>query len=61
MYHCSDHLIPKPSFNWKNPDNDYGSGLYTTLDFIKAAEWASVHGNNLGYVNKYKIDTTELL
>lgn len=60
IYHGSDHPIPNPSYNWKNPDNDYGSGLYTTLDFTKAAEWASVHGSNLGYVSKYEIDTTGL-
>lgn len=60
LYHGSDHPLPNPSFNWKNPDNDYGSGLYTTLDFTKAAEWASVHGENSGYVSTYQIDTTGL-
>lgn len=58
LYHGSDHKVPKPLFGFGKPDNDYGSGFYTTMDKEKAAEWAASNGTNEAYINQYEIDVT---
>ena len=60
LYHGSDHKVPKPLFGYGKPDNDYGSGFYTTRDAEKAAEWAASTGTDEAIVNVYEIDTSDL-
>lgn len=40
LYHGTTNYNLSPSPTFKNPYNDFGSGLYTTPDLIKAREWS---------------------
>ena len=56
IYHGSDIILKNPSFGEGSPDNDYGSGFYTTQDINKAIEWALINGDsNSAICNKYVI------
>lgn len=60
LYHGSDKVIETPSAEFKNPNNDYGSGLYCTQSLERAKEWAAYRGNGIGYVNHYSFNVTGL-
>ena len=60
LYHGSDKVIETPSADFKNPNNDYGSGLYCTQSLERAKEWAAYRGNGIGYVNQYSFNETGL-
>lgn len=60
LYHGSDHKVTKPLFGYGKPDNDYGSGFYTTRDKDKAKEWAAANGTDEAIVNIYEINTDGL-
>ena len=61
LYHGSCDIIECPLYGRGKPDNDYGSGFYTTKLFDKAASWAVGMGEiNKSIVNEYKIDLSEL-
>lgn len=55
LFHGSDHIIEKPTFNIGNLRNDYGKGFYCTEDINLAKEWACKDNKN-GFVNKYLLD-----
>jgi hypothetical protein len=38
LYHGSDHIVEYPSFGVGKPDNDYGSGFYTTRIIERASD-----------------------
>lgn len=62
LYHGTkdDEFKPNPFYN--NPDNDYGSGLYTTPSLKLAKEWAMsgyTEGLN-GYAYEYQVDLSGL-
>ena len=44
LYHGSDHIVELPAFGVGKPDNDYGSGFYTTRILNRASEWALLFG-----------------
>lgn len=57
LYHGSDKEVRKPEYGLGKPDNDYGSGFYTTEDIERAKEWAVINGNgNESVCNRYQID-----
>ena len=60
LYHGSDKVIEKPSAEFKNPNNDYDSGLYCTQNLERAKEWAVYRGSGIGYVNQYSFTVTGL-
>lgn len=62
LYHGTKDINFKPNYNFKNPNNDYGSGLYTTPDLELAKEWAmSVYTKgDRAYVFSYELDLTGL-
>lgn len=61
IYHGSDRIIEKPLFGKGKPDNDYGSGFYTTEDKEKADAWALINGNEGSAItNIYELDDTGL-
>ncbi len=57
IFHGSDHTVSNPAFGKGKPDNDYGSGFYTTEDIDKAREWAATTGDpKSAVINEYSID-----
>lgn len=57
LYHGSDEIIKKPRYGAGKPDNDYGSGFYTTEDPESAKEWAVINGREGSNIcNQYEID-----
>lgn len=38
LYHGSDHIVEYPSFGVGKPDDDYGSGFYTTRIIERASD-----------------------
>ncbi len=61
LYHGSDKVIEKPIYGFGRPDNDYGSGFYTTQDKEQANAWAANMGDsNSAYCNKYEIKETKM-
>ena len=59
IYHGSDHIIEKPDINKGKKYNDYGQGFYCTEDLELTKEWACKNGNE-GFVNEYKLNTSDL-
>ena len=55
LYHGTDHIIKKPSFDLGKPTNDYGKGFYCTRLLDMAKEWAC-KDNTDGFANKYSFD-----
>ena len=51
LYHGSDHIVEFPAFGVGKPDNDYGSGFYTTRILNRASEWALLFGMKEARVN----------
>jgi len=62
IYHGTPKRNFKPDSKFKNPENDYGCGLYTTEDMLLAKEWAMSKYNKFdeGYVFGYKINLSDL-
>lgn len=62
IFHGGKDIIKNPQFGVGRPDNDYGSGYYTTQDPQKAAEWALGFGdqNKDGIVNQYRLNENGL-
>ena len=60
LYHGSDHIVEHPSFGVGKPDNDYGSGFYTTRIIKRASEWALLNGTENARVSHYRIDVSHL-
>jgi hypothetical protein len=60
LYHGSDHIVELPIFGIGKPDNDYGSGVYTTRIIQRASEWALLYGTKEARVNHYQIDLSDL-
>lgn len=60
IYHGSDHIVYEPMFGAGGPDNDYGSGFYTTLDKEKADEWALAKGGIHAVTSIYELHTDGL-
>lgn len=60
LYHGSDHIVKLPAFGIGKPDNDYGSGFYTTRIIHRASEWALLYGMEEARVSHYQIDITDL-
>ena len=61
LYHGSDHAVERPQYGAGKEDNDYGSGFYTTQDFARAAEWASLYGRDRAVVSRYRLDSHDLV
>ncbi|MBR3508347.1 MAG: DUF3990 domain-containing protein [Lachnospiraceae bacterium] len=59
VYHGSDHIIEKPTYNGSKRTNDYGYGFYTTESEELAKEWAC-SDNRDGFANAYELDLTGL-
>ena len=59
LLHGTDHIIEKPDYLFKNPYNDYGSGLHCTEVIEMAKEWACKE-NKDGFVNRYRLNTDGL-
>ena len=62
LYHGTKDRSMKPKFGFDNPNNDYGSGFYTTPDSNLGREWAYCQytSGNKGYLFTYKLDLTGL-
>lgn len=60
LYHGSSSVVDTPKWGIGKPDNDYGSGFYTTEFYDKAASWALLNGTRDAYVNKYTLDVRNL-
>ena len=60
LYHGSDHIVELPAFGIGKPDNDYGSGFYTTRIIQRASEWALLYGTKAARVSHYQIDISDL-
>ncbi len=60
LYHGTSATFEQPVFGFGKSDNDYGSGFYLTPFFERAAEWACEFGNDSGFVNEYRLDTSGL-
>ena len=56
LYHGSTSIVKLPNTLKPNPQNDFGSGFYTTTNREEAIDWAqkksSFHGA-VGYLNSY--------
>lgn len=62
LYHGNKDKNMKPKFRFDNPNNDYGSGFYTTPDINLGREWAYcqyTRGSN-GYLFTYKLNLNGL-
>lgn len=59
IYHGSSKVVEEPKFGEGKTYNDYGQGFYCTEDLELAKEWACTN-NVQGYVNKYKLDLSNL-
>lgn len=61
LYHGSTKEIRNPIYGFGSPDNDYGSGFYTTLTPEKADAWAvAMGGKDTGITNIYSMDLSGL-
>lgn len=60
LYHGSTQKILKPTLVAGKANNDYGRGFYCTKDVKLASEWACKSSTDIGYVNKYSLDTSDL-
>ena len=60
LYHGSDHIVELPAYGIGKPDNDYGSGFYTTRIIHRASEWALLYGTKAARVSHYQIDISDL-
>ena len=60
LYHGSDHIVELPAYGIGKPDNDYGSGFYTTRIIQRASEWALLYGTKAARVSHYQIDISDL-
>lgn len=60
LFHGSDHEVRTPRFGLGKPDNDYGSGFYTTRYRSRAEDWALLYGSDQAIVNCYSIDYSPL-
>lgn len=60
LYHGSDTIVDSPSLDKGRPNNDYGRGLYCTLHYDLACEWASKIKGRSGFVNRYELQTEGL-
>jgi hypothetical protein len=61
LFHGSDHEVCAPQYGLGKPDNDYGSGFYTTRHRGRAEEWALLYGSDQAVVNCYSIDLSQLV
>ena len=59
LYHGSGSMVTEPTTNLRKTADDFGPGFYLTDDRELASEWAC-SGNGSGYVNGYRIDTSDL-
>ncbi|MCQ2545586.1 MAG: DUF3990 domain-containing protein [Clostridia bacterium] len=59
LYYGADRLVAKPEFNFGNPSNDYGLGLYLTPDKETARLWASKNKEG-GFCISYEVDMSKL-
>jgi len=59
FFYGADKIIENPIYNYGNPSNDYGVGLYLTPDKEKARLWATQYDND-GYINIYNVDLSGL-
>lgn len=58
LYHGTKDSNLRPSYEYNNPNNDYGKGFYTTPDKELGKEWAysTYTKGNKGYLYTYTID-----
>ena len=59
LYHGSIEVVELPEIRQPNRTLDYGSGFYTTTDYIQAEQWAKRRINEkhrITYVNIYDAD-----
>ncbi|MGM9741594.1 MAG: DUF3990 domain-containing protein [Candidatus Cryptobacteroides sp.] len=59
LYHGSIDVVAHPEIRKPNRTLDYGSGFYTTTDYVQAEQWALRRIKNTqknAYVNIYEID-----
>ena len=59
IYHGSKNIVDKPTLYGGKKTNDYGYGLYCTMEIELANEWACPD-NNDGYANEYILDLSGL-
>ena len=59
LYHGSDVVVEKPLYGYGKKENDFGRGFYCTENIELAREW-SCRTRTSGYVNKYKLDVSDL-
>lgn len=59
LLHGSEKIIEFPTLSGAKPTNDYGCGLYCTLEYNMACEWACKNKRD-GYVNQYDLNTSGL-
>lgn len=61
LYHGSSEVVSNPQYGKGKPDNDYGSGFYTTEIKERANEWAYTTGSpDRAVRNEYIFDTSGL-
>lgn len=62
LYHGTSDSNFAPSFDYDNPNNDYGKGLYMTKGLQSAKEWAMSKYNDgtEGYAYEFALDTSGL-
>lgn len=60
LYHGSDHIVECPALKKGKLNNDYGQGFYCTTHRELACEWASKDAGKDGFVNEYRLDTSDL-
>lgn len=60
LYHGSDHIVEKPVFGGGKPDNDYGSGFYTTRIKERAEDWALLYGTENAVVSRYQMALSDM-
>lgn len=60
LYHGSDHVVEKPAYGEGKPDNDYGSGFYTTRIKERADDWALIYGTENAVVSQYQINLSNM-
>ena len=60
LYHGSKKIISVPDEDLSEDFNDFGAGFYLTESFDAAQQWACTKGAD-GFVNKYEIETEDLV
>ena len=56
IYHGSPSVVEKPALGLGKPNNDFGSGFYTTKSIELAKEWACPKPGEDGFANEYALN-----